>query len=243
MTVSIHTRAYRALQIAPPTSPTPTDKRLKRSHGKGLQQSDDRTRTKDSLYTQRSTSPLSVVDINEELNLSSGSCSSFVDKLECPASPSVCIKSRTKKPARRVHWNRCLITEVATRPRTLPEDVPRLFYSSAEMSMFRRNYYAYMNSQSRAREECVQEEEISVNSVECKPNASCNKPDASYVDSTPQEGFRKRQLVVKAVVCHQGEIREYYHQDSHSSQSHNQGPSDSCNFDNPDFWNGTITWF
>lgn len=44
----------------------------------------------------------------------------------------------TLSPRKNVSWSTPLVTEVRTRPRTLPQDVPDLFYSSAETDAFRR---------------------------------------------------------------------------------------------------------
>lgn len=241
MTVSIHNRAYRLLQSTPPISPKPADKRLKRSH-EGPHQEGERGRPKESSsYSQRSTSPLSVVDINEELNFPISSCPVSVDQSNGSASSNTCGRSKSKKATRCVHFDNRLVTQVRTRPRTLPQDVHRLFYSSAEMNMFRKNYYAYLNSQ---RQEEVFEEEITTASLDnCKLETILNQTDISDVHNQTLKGMRKRHLVVKAVVSHQGETREYYHQEFQSPQSLSQGCGDKCSFDNSDFWNGTITWF
>jgi len=244
MTVAVHSRAYRVLQNAPSFNPKPTDKRLKRSHGRSLHESRDRSCSKDcNPCSKRSTSPLSVVDFHEELNFSPDSCPSFVDKTQPSASPTVCGKSKTKKPARRVQFDRRLVTQVVTRPRTLPQDVHRLFYSSTEMSMFRRNYYAYLNSKNNKEECYVDDEDMSMGDGDCKFETILDQNDLSDEHSEPQKRMLKRQLVVKAVVSHQGETREYYHEESQSSLCKFDVPVDQCNFDNSDFWNGTITWF
>merc|ERR1719378_1360705 len=45
---------------------------------------------------------------------------------------------------RKVSFSTELVTDVWTRERTLPEDVPKLFYSSSETQEFRRQYHADM---------------------------------------------------------------------------------------------------
>jgi len=91
-----------------------------------------------------------------------------------------------------------------------------------------------MKSQ-RAKEVCeVEEETISVDSSD-KSQPFLNQANNPNVESPWQ--------IVKAVVSHQGETHEYYHQSSCTSQAITEGSSDNFSFDNPEFWNGEITWF
>jgi len=235
MTVSIHSRAYRLLQGAPVINGTPDEKKQTHSRGQCPLRENDRTFSKDSnSYCQRSISPLSVTEIHEELS-ACGDNSTFLNKPQRPTLLKSCVASKKKaqKPLRRVRFPTSPVSQVKTRPRTLPEDVRRLFYSSGEMSMFRRNYYAYMNSRRTEEVDYYEEETISVQST------NNSRPILNLASSQNEDNPWQ---IVKAIVSHQGETREYYHQ-SHCTSQINVGTSNSCSFDNPEFWNGTITWF
>mmetsp|Transcript_1500 Transcript_1500/g.1915 ORF Transcript_1500/g.1915 Transcript_1500/m.1915 type:complete len:208 (+) Transcript_1500:38-661(+) len=136
-------------------------------------------------------------------------------------SPSLSDDSSIESYMKKLRFADPLVTEVRTRPRTPREDISGLFYSSEQISQFREDYY-----------ESIESDRETYESEECQ---GYNPEDSTLIGtscSMRQLQCSKR-LVSKVSIDYQGK---------HMHLMEKQADDDHL-FDNPAFWNGSITWW
>lgn len=124
--------------------------------------------------------------------------------------------------SRRVNFSDQLVTDVWTRERTLPEDVPNLFYSSQETQEFRRQYHAEID---RERDLLSLKEETR--------NGGGSRCDGN--------GNRCVRRISRVIIEHDNK-QETFFQFPETPRSASSPPSPSF-FDNDSFWSGSLTWY
>lgn len=124
--------------------------------------------------------------------------------------------------SRRVNFSAQLVTDVWTRERTLPEDIPNLFYSRQETQEFRRQYHAEMD---RERELLSLKEETR------------DDGDSCYNGN----GNRCLRRISRVIIEHENK-QETFFQFPETPRSASSPPSPSF-FDNDSFWSGSLTWY
>ena len=121
---------------------------------------------------------------------------------------------------RRVRWAEALVASLHTRPRTLRQDVPALFYSRADEKRFRR---------------------------EAETEPAPEVPPAEDLEPlwSPQRGERKDYAISKAVVVFGDSTRTYGAERGGGCAAEAALEVErafSFSFDDAAFWNGCLTW-
>ncbi|KAG7366187.1 hypothetical protein IV203_028857 [Nitzschia inconspicua] len=148
---------------------------------------------------------------------------------------------------RRVTFAEDLVTDVFTRERTLPEEVPRLFYTSMETQTFRQQYRF--------------ERKATVTSPHSSAGSK-NTPLSSPLSSS-------RHHISRVVVLHNDKLETFFHQGDEEGEEKNEddllaslvspsvspeplsstvpfAPTSSSSddfFDSDSFWTGSLTWY
>ncbi|KAG7352085.1 hypothetical protein IV203_008133 [Nitzschia inconspicua] len=171
---------------------------------------------------------------------------------------------------RRVTFAEDLVTDVFTRERTLPEEVPRLFYTSMETQTFRQQYRFERKviNELSIDPEAFPEEELhnflskatvtSPNSLAVSKNAPLSSPLSS-----------SRHHISHVVVLHNDKLETFFHQGVEEEEEKHEddllaslvspavspeplsstvpfAPTSSSSddfFDSDSFWTGSLTWY
>jgi len=150
-----------------------------------------------------------------------------------------------------VTWSTHLVTEVKTRPRTLPEDVRDLFYTYEETQRFRQEY-----RQERKMLAQLQAEPCLTTST-CTNPASLSTPSSTPFSYSSTPG---RHRISRVVVMHNDTLKTFFDDDllspkvPPSTEDHEKDtlehspallPCGKSNdfFDDDSFWSGSITWY
>uniref|UniRef100_A0A7S2GZ65 Uncharacterized protein n=1 Tax=Helicotheca tamesis TaxID=374047 RepID=A0A7S2GZ65_9STRA len=150
----------------------------------------------------------------------------------------------------RVSWCEPLVTEVRTRPRTLPEEVHDMFYSYEETQRFRQEYRQERKALAQL------QADPSSTSTTSSDLPSMSPPSPSFSSSKPG-----RHRISRVVVMHNDTLKTFFDDDLLSPKlpspvEHNErdgiadqsssllpcGKSDDF-FDDDSFWSGSITWY
>jgi len=172
-----------------------------------------------ALFSEALTKPTSTLDDIEDipyLEETDDECSSISS---CSSSSAFSRKSQIRV----VSFASQLVTEVRSRPRTLIEDLPSLYYTSDETKIFRQEY---------------REERKLLSPVESDEGRSCGG----------QIGSNIRHRISRVVVLHQDNLETFVDQDSpiktHSVTDTEYSKTAKVDFfDIDSFWSGSITWY
>jgi len=129
---------------------------------------------------------------------------------------------------RKVSFSTELVTDVWTRERTLPEDVPKLFYSSLETQEFRRQYHADMERERELAALKKQEQE--------------QKMAAEMNSNIGDNGSRFRRRISRVIIEHDNK-QETFFQFPETPRAATSSPDAPSFFDNDSFWTGSLTWY
>jgi len=129
---------------------------------------------------------------------------------------------------RKVSFSTELVTDVWTRERTLPEDVPKLFYSSLETQEFRRQYHADMERERELAALKKQEQE--------------QKMAAEMNSNFGDNGSRFRRRISRVIIEHDNK-QETFFQFPETPKAADHSPDAPSFFDNDSFWTGSLTWY
>jgi len=170
---------------------------------------------------------------------------------------------------RRVSFAPQLVTDIWTRPRTVPEDVSTLFYSAQETQKFRQEYRLERKLLS---ELSINPETFPVNDEELSNLVTATATTATSPSSSENNG---RHRISRVVVLHDDKLKTFfnpgeqlllpdnnkeeerehqqhsaYSQQATSCISGGGDDSDSSSssssedfFDNDSFWSGSLTWY
>jgi hypothetical protein len=148
-------------------------------------------------------------------------CTSFDDDTVSTAS----LSDSSYEDDKRVSFADTLVSDVWERPRTPPEEVSKLFFSSEETQRFRQEY--------RLERKLLAELDVD---PETHP-VDEEELSALFATSSSQ-GSTDRHRISRVVVLHNDKLETYLNPEQVS-----KGAQDDGFFDNESFWSGSITWF
>lgn len=161
--------------------------------------------------------------------LSSSSITSFDS--DCDDSSFTIIEhSDCQRTTKGVSFAPQLVTDVWTRERTAPEDIPNLFYSGWETQEFRREYHF---EKRLLRELSIDPETLPVGGHEELSNLvaetnSKNRNYSSYGDYS----------ISRVVISHNNKLESFS-----TGSCADDSRDDVCDFDSDSFWSGSLTWY
>eukprot|EP00978_Attheya_sp_CCMP212_P010033 scaffold24032_cov49-Attheya_sp.AAC.3 len=134
---------------------------------------------------------------------------------------------------RRVTFSSSLVTCVRTRPRTMAEDVPSLFYTVEETQRFRQEYRA---------ERKIQAE------LDADPATQSKDETDELWSSDAYSSFGGRHRISRVVVMHNDTLKTFFDDDMMMTPLPKEIPQKGAPegmdfFDNDCFWSGSITWY
>lgn len=123
-----------------------------------------------------------------------------------------------------------LVTDVRTRERTAPEDVPKLFYSGLETQEFRRQYHLEKRLL----------RELSID-PETFPVTGGDEELSNLVAEAASRRRRthNRHCISRVVISHNNTLESFFGP-AISDDSRDDG---CCDFDSDSFWSGSLTWY
>jgi len=150
-------------------------------------------------------------------------------------------------PERRVTFGTQLVTDVWTRERTLPEDVPSLYYNALETQTFRQEYR-------------LEKKLLSELSIDPKTFPVDEEDLSSLVAATTSTNTNGRHWISRVCIVYNDKLEtfsnpadfqakastqpstaSFRNQHDVRSKSGDDIPSDF--FDNDSFWSGSLTWY
>lgn len=174
--------------------------------------------------------------------------------------------SLSRSGCKGVSFSSTLVTEVWTRPRTLPEDVPGLFYSCEETLRFRQEYRQERKMKSYDPEYCDTQANTELNSQVTSSSLQL-VPSSQGLDSNSNQGAdntsyqlndalscnSNHHRISRVVVMHHNTSETFVDQDLLPAtllDSLNEGLNNSNVktasddfFDKESFWSGQIIWY
>jgi hypothetical protein len=148
-------------------------------------------------------------------------CTSFDDDTCSTAS----LSDSSLEDDKRVSFADTLVSDVWERPRTPPEEVSKLFFSSEETQRFRQEY--------RLERKLLAELDVD---PETHP---VDEEELSALFTSSTQGSIDRHRISRVVVLHNDKLETFLNPE----QVCKQNPQGDDFFDNESFWSGSITWF
>lgn len=128
-----------------------------------------------------------------------------------------------------------LVTDVRTRERTAPEDVPKLFYSGLETQEFRRQYHLEKRLL----------RELSID-PETFPVTGGDEELSNLVAEAASRRRRthNRHCISRVVISHNNTLESFFGSTTASDDdSRDDDDGCDCDFDSDSFWSGSLTWY
>lgn len=130
-----------------------------------------------------------------------------------------------------------LVTDVWTRERTAPEDVPKLFYSGVETQGFRRQYHLEKRLL----------RELSID-PETFPVTGCDEELSNLVAeaASSRRNTHNRHRISRVVISHNNTLESFFGPTTTASDDDDSRDDDDgcdCDFDSDSFWSGSLTWY
>lgn len=127
-----------------------------------------------------------------------------------------------------------LVTDVRTRERTAPEDVPKLFYSGLETQEFRRQYHLEKRLL----------RELSID-PETFPVTGGDEELSNLVAEAASRNRRthNRHCISRVVISHNNTLESFFGSTASDDDSRDDDDGCDCDFDSDSFWSGSLTWY
>merc|ERR1712224_627218 len=130
-------------------------------------------------------------------------------------------------PTKGVSFAPQLVTDVWTRERTAPEDIPNLFYSGWETQEFRREYHF---EKRLLRELSIDPETFPVGGHEELSNL--------VAETNSKRNYHENYSISRVVISHNNKLESFS-----TGGCADDSRDDVCDFDSDSFWSGSLTWY